>query len=129
MREHLVSLLICAAAAAAGLSSLSGCAKEPIPPEPIPAAAPVPLNPFVRGWAQQVDLPGGDDVKEIHVREANVFAYTRGGRVVVMTRDTGRLQWLAQIRSTDRGGMKPPVVLADRVVIPTSSTLEVYETT
>lgn len=125
MREHLVGLLICAA----GLLSLPGCAKEPVPPERIPSAAPVPLNAFVRGWAQPLDLPGGDDVKEIHVRDANVFAYTRGGRVVVMARDTGRLQWLAQIRSTDRGGMKPPVVLENRVVIPTSSTLEVYETT
>lgn len=125
MRKHLVSLLICAA----GLMSLPGCAKKPIPPEPIPAAAPVPLNAFVRGWFQQLDLPGGDDVKELHVRENTVYAYTRGGRVVVMARDSGRLQWLAQIRSTDRGGMKPPVVLETRVVIPTSSTLEVFETT
>jgi hypothetical protein len=46
-----------------------------------------------------------------------------------MARDTGRLLWLAQIRETDRGGMRPPVMLKDRVAIPTSSTLEIYEPT
>jgi hypothetical protein len=44
-----------------------------------------------------------------------------------MARDSGKLLWIAQIRATDRAGMRPPVVLKDRVVIPTSSTLEIYE--
>jgi outer membrane protein assembly factor BamB len=126
MRKHLVTLLYCAA----GLSSLlPGCAKDIEPPEPIPAAAPVPLNAFVRSWAQALDLPAGDDVKAVHVRDNYVFAYTRSGQAIAMARDTGRLQWIAQIRKTDRGGMHPPVLLENRVVIPTSSTLEVFEMT
>ena len=125
MRKHLVTLLVCAA----GLLSPAACSKPVEQPEPIPAAAPVPLNQFVRGWAQVLDLPGGDDIKELHARENALFAYTDAGRVIVMARDTGRLQWLAQIRHTGRGGMHPPLVLPDRVVVPTSSTLEVFETT
>jgi outer membrane protein assembly factor BamB len=127
MREHLLSLLATVAVAAAGLMSLAGCREKPEPPEPIPANAPIPLNHFVRAWAQTPKLAEGDSVKEIHARANDVYVYTRGGQIMVMARDTGRLRWVTQIRSTDRGGMRPPVVLKERVVIPTSSTLEVFE--
>jgi outer membrane protein assembly factor BamB len=131
MRKHPLSPLVClaAAAAAAGVSvwTSAGCAKKPEYPEPIPAVAPIPLNQFVRSWFSNLDLPKGDAVKEIHPREDKVFVYTRSGQVVAMARDTGTLLWIAQIRATDRGGMRPPVVLKDRIVIPTSSTLELYE--
>jgi outer membrane protein assembly factor BamB len=130
MRKHLLNFSA-VAALAAGLTlaaTQSGCQKKVEPPEPIPAAAPLPLNSFVRSWAFNLGLEGGDVVKEIHPREKDVYVYTRGGQILVMARDTGRLEWEARIRSTDRGGMKPPVVLKERVVIPTSSTFEVYDT-
>ena len=127
MRKHLANLLFCAAASLSPL--MPGCSKPIEAPEPIPAAAPVPINAFVRSWAQALELPAGDDVKAVHVRENYVFAYTRSGQAIAMARDTGRLQWIAQIRKTDRGGMHPPVLLEKRVVIPTSSTLEVFEMT
>lgn len=131
MRKHLLSLSV-AAGLAAGLMTLAttqlGCQKKIEPPEPIPAAAPLPLNSFVRSWAFNLGLEGGDVVKEIHPRDKDVYVYTRGGQILVMSRETGRLEWQARIRSTDRGGMKPPVVLKDRVVVPTSSTLEIYDT-
>lgn len=125
MREHLATLLL--TSAVAGLLTLAGCQK-PVQPEPILAAGPIPLNSFVRGWAQELDLRGDDRVKAIHLGENTVYAYTRDGRVLVMARDSGRLQWRAQIRRSDRGGMHPPVELEGRVVVMTSSTLEVFET-
>ena len=127
MRQHLLILLICAAAS--GLLCLAGCQKKVEPVESIPAAAPVPLNQFVRSWAVMPSLDENDRIKELHPREGQLFAYTRNGQVHVMARDTGKLQWIGQIRATDRGGMRPPVILKERTVIPTSSTLEVYEPT
>ena len=108
MREHLLSLLATVAVAAAGLTFLAGCREKPEPPEPIPANGPVPLNHFVRGWAQTPKLPEGDGIKEIHARANDVYVYTRGGQIMVMARDTGRLRWVTQIRTTDRAGMRPP---------------------
>ncbi len=125
MRKHLLSLLFWSTAA--GLMSLAGCAKKPELPEPIPAAAPVPLNQFVRAWAFPLDLAEGDTVKEIHPRDTQVFAYTKSGRVIVMSRDSGELKWAAQIRTTDRAGMRPPVMTKERIIVPTSSTLELFE--
>lgn len=125
MRMHLVTLLVCAA----GLSAVAGCGPEAKVPEPMPAPGPIPLNSFVRSWAQDLGLPAGDRVKELHVRDSTVYAYSRDGRVIVMARDSGRQQWGTQIRRSDRGGMHPPVELKGRVVVPTSSTLEVFETT
>lgn len=132
MREHpvnrpavLPSLALCFVAVFA--ASLAGCAKKVEPPEPIPEPTAAPLNSFVRGWASQLDLPAGDNVKEVHAREDRVFVYTTAGQVIAMSRETGELLWAGKIRSTDRGGMHPPVVLKDKVVIPTSSTLEVFD--
>jgi outer membrane protein assembly factor BamB len=124
MRQHLVSLLICTAA---GLIGLAGCAKKTETVEPVTAAAPIPLNQFVRSWSSTPTLDPGDKIKELHPREDRIFAYTRAGQVLVMARDGGKLQWIGQIRSTDRGGMRPPVVMKEFVVLPTSSTLEVYD--
>jgi outer membrane protein assembly factor BamB len=130
MREHplsraLPSLALCIVAVAAA-AALVGCAKKVAKPEPIPEPTAVPLNSFVRGWASTLELTTGDKVKEVHAREDKVFVYTTAGQVVAMARDSGQLLWAQKIRATDRAGMHPPVVLKDKVVIPTSSTLEVY---
>jgi outer membrane protein assembly factor BamB len=127
MREHLATLLLCAAAGLSGLSA-GGCQK-PVQPEPVLAAGPIPLNSFVRGWAQDLELRGDDRVKAVHLGQDKVYAYTSDGRILTMARDSGRLLWSQQIRRTDRGGMHPPVELEGRVVVMTSSTLEIFETT
>jgi outer membrane protein assembly factor BamB len=130
MRKHLLSLLICTAAASAGaLVAASGCREKPEPPEPIPAAGPIPLNHFVRAWASVVDIPAGDEVKSLHRRDDTLFVYTKSGQILSMAADTGKVRWVQQIRSTDRAGIRPPVVQKERIVIPTSSTLELFEPT
>ena len=128
MRKHLLTLLLCAATTTIGLAGLAGC-QDAVQPEPILAAGPIPLNSFVRAWATDLELRGEDRVKALHLRDNTVYAYTRDGRVIVMARDTGRPRWATQIRRSDRGGMHPPVELKDTIVVPTSSTLEVFETT
>lgn len=129
MRQHLLSLLILSAAAVGLISAGAGCQKKIEQPEPIPAAGPIPLNNFVRAWASAIDIPAGDLVKELHPRDDKLYVYTKSGQILSMARDTGRLQWSAQIRATDRGGMRPPVIQKDRIVVPTSSTLELFEPT
>jgi outer membrane protein assembly factor BamB len=135
MREHplsrpavLPSLALCfALALALAAAALVGCEKKVEVPDPIPEPTAVPLNSFVRGWASGLDLPAGDSVKQVHAREDKVFVYTGAGQIITIARESGQLLWAANIRATDRAGMHPPVVLKDKVVIPTSSTLEVYQ--
>jgi outer membrane protein assembly factor BamB len=129
MREHPLSpaVLLTLALCSVAVATLVGCEKKVQPPEPIPEPGAIPLNSFVRGWASTLELSPGDKVKEVHAREDKVFVYTTAGQVVAMSRESGKLLWAQKIRSTDRGGMHPPVILKDKVVIPTSSTLEVYE--
>jgi outer membrane protein assembly factor BamB len=131
MRQHLVSLLACCSAvvAIAALFGVAGCQKPVVTPEVAQPVGPIPLNNFVRSWQYQVDLPANDGIKEIHARDKDLYLYTKGGQVIVTDRATGHPRWVSQIRTTDRGGMRPPVVLKERVVIPTSSTLEIFEPT
>ena len=103
MREHLLSSLLLTCVVAL----FAGCQEKPEPVEPIPPATPIALNQFVRGWAKTPTLDSGDAVKELHPRENTVYAYTKSGQVISMSRETGDMQWIGQIRSTDRGGMRP----------------------
>lgn len=129
MRKHLLSLLICTAAVAGLMLAGAGCREKPLPSEPIPAAAPLALNQFVRSWASVIDIPAGDQVKALYPRGDVLFVYTKSGQILAMNAASGKVQWVQQIRETDRGGMHPPLLQKERVIVPTTSTLELFEPT
>jgi outer membrane protein assembly factor BamB len=88
------------------------------------ASQPLPLGSFGRLWATNVAV-GNDRLTQLHVRDAAIYAYTRGGAVATMDRESGRLQYAATVKN-GRGELHPPVVMTDRVVFPTNTSLESF---
>lgn len=102
-----------------------GCAA---PPEVRPGSGPIEplqLASFSSGWATDLDLQN-DSVTSLHVRDDGLYVYTDGGVVRVLG-DQGRQLWGATIASGAGGQLLPPVLLKDRVAIPTRSTFELFD--
>lgn len=119
MNKHLLSLLC-------GLVIGMGCAR---PPEPGFNENPQPLeNPsFARQWGTDLSHGNDDPVTSIYLSDQYVFAYRRGGSSSVMDRATGRLQHIDNPKDGVQA-LHPPIVLKDRIVYPTTTYLEVFDT-
>jgi outer membrane protein assembly factor BamB len=114
---RLAALLVCST-----LLGTFGCRSKPTQP----ATGLIPANAFMRSWGLQLELKN-DRVTDLFLRDNNLFAYTANNRVFAMSATGGEL--LALMHPTPRGSvMRPPVVLTDKWVIPTTSTLEVFKT-
>lgn len=119
MKKHLLNLVI---AALLG----SGCAsKAPnggVPDVPIKLEN----NSFSRQWS--TDLRGGAEnpITAVHVSDPFIFAYRADGTSSVMDRVTGKLLHVDEPKESKQQ-FRPPVVLKDRIVYPTTSFLEVYD--
>lgn len=114
---------VLAAVAAAGVvGGLGGCADNTERPSPI---AELQTPSFARRWATNLQVPDGDQVASLHVRDEHVVMYTTKGRAYLVRRSDGAPVWGAEVPG---GSFKlwAPVVLRDRVVFPTTNTLEVY---
>ena len=123
MNKHLlISLLILVWGLFLGL----GCAH---PPGAAFDENPQPLdNPsFARQWGTELGHGDDDPVTAIYVSDQFVFAYRRGGTSTVMDRASGRLLHVDEPRD-GRQRLHPPIVLKDRIVYPTTTYLEVFDT-
>jgi outer membrane protein assembly factor BamB len=80
---------------------------------------------FARQWATNLDLDSNDKMRSLFVREGYLFGYTRQGMVYGLTRDTGDPRVSIKVPGGDFR-MFPPILLKDRLVFPTTATLEVY---
>ncbi len=120
-RMMLVMLVMLAAFAAgcAGQSKDSGSTSRRV--------VPLPLQSFARQWATDLNLPGGDRVASVHVRDETIFVYTSKGFVTALSRADGHFLYVNQVRGGTAGGIRPPVVLKEWVIIPTLTTLEVFD--
>ena len=99
----------------------------------------LPLQTFARQWATDLSLRG-DTLDALHVRDDTIYAYTDGGRVVSLARDTGAVQFSRPIQN-GRTLLLPPVVMNEKitlrlpkgesivtpVIFPTATTIEVLE--
>ncbi len=103
-------------------SAIGGCATK----EAEPVAMPEPLNSqsFKREWGADLELKD-DEVDRLYAMEDMVFVYTKKHMVYVLNKGSGRIRFSDKI---DNSPIKPhqPVVLKDRIVFPTNSTLEIY---
>lgn len=108
-----------------GLAIGFGCSQEK-PPEFPTAPQALPNPSFARQWA--TDLHGGEDnpVKAVYPVEQFVFACRKDGSVAVLDRVSGRLLHVDHPKEAAQR-IRPPVVLKDRIVYPTTSYLEVYD--
>lgn len=117
MRKHLLSLALLA-------SVVGGCRHEEEAPKAVLPEA-LPSQSFRRDWAANLQLDAGDGIDRVFVREDMVIAYTKKRNAYVMNKAGGVIRFSTFI---SKGTVKPhaPVVLKERIVFPTDSTLELY---
>jgi outer membrane protein assembly factor BamB len=108
---------------AAAVMTMAGCRKV-APPKPA-EIGPVPANSFARAWMAPLDLRN-DDLEQLHVRDHGIFAYTEGHASYTLSRQGGALTAASQVTSPATR-LGPPVVLGDKIVYPTNTTLEIYD--
>jgi len=117
-----VSVLL--GAAAISLTALAGgCAKKPAE-EAKPTIGAIPPNSFVQQWRAPLKL-NNDVVTELHLRDNNLYAYTRNDVAYQVTRGGGEIQFVAPIKASG-GVLRPPVEIKERIVFPTATTMEIY---
>lgn len=119
MNKHLL-ILLC------GLLLGVGCGPAPEPPFD---ESPKPLdNPsFTRQWETELTTESDNPVTEIYLSDQYVFAYRKAGISAVMDRASGRLLHVDHPKDA-KLRLHPPVVLKDRIVYPTTTYLEVFDT-
>jgi outer membrane protein assembly factor BamB len=114
-----------------------GCSRQK--PQPAPAGEALPLQVFARQWATDLSLRR-DPLEALHVRDDVVYAYSDGGRVFSLARDSGAVQFTRPIAG-GRTLLHAPIVVSEKVeirtpreltiaapvVFPTASTLEVLD--
>jgi outer membrane protein assembly factor BamB len=123
---------ICARAAApfsliatASAISLAGCASPPVAAPPVADVQYVPAGSFVKQWEAPLDLRGAQ-VASMTVRKDDLFLYTTNNDVYVLNRKAGTLEYIIGEVTTPGDRLRPPVVLKDQVIFPTTRTLERY---
>jgi outer membrane protein assembly factor BamB len=84
----------------------------------------LPAQSFARQWTAELDLQR-DNVEQIHVRPDMVFAYTQRRHSYVLNRGGGHLEGIHILPREMR--VRGPVVGSERIVYPTSATLEVFD--
>jgi outer membrane protein assembly factor BamB len=115
LKKQLIRLAICVAVV------VSGCRSTPPRPETI---GPVGPGSFVRAWKADLGT-GGESFKQIFLRDNWLFLYTQRNTSYVVTRTGGEARFIQDIKTTG-GILRPPIVLADKFVYPTATTLEIY---
>lgn len=118
MRKPLLSLVL--ALSAAGF----GC-RHTTPPSTIDKNQPIPARSFQQHWEADLALKN-DSVDRLFVQGDLVFAYTRSHKVYVLSRSGGQVLHIDAVAGAAID-LFPPVVLGDKVVYPTNTTLEVYD--
>lgn len=119
--KQLMTVLVGAATILSALAG--GCADKPAPEESRTIGA-IPPNSFVQQWRAPLKLTN-DTLTELHLRDENLYAYTRNDVVYSLSRDGGDTQFVAPIRASG-GVLRPPVELEDRIIFPTATTMEIY---
>lgn len=121
MRKHLLTLALFAGILGGG----SGCTHEPPPAVSSGPSEPLPMQSFRRDWGAELLLDKGDAIDRVFVKEDLIFAYTKKNLVFALNRASGVIRFSNNISDTT---IRPhePVVIKDRIIFPTDSTLEIY---
>lgn len=106
-------------------SILAGCTQPKPAPEVINES--LPAQSFRREWQADLNLKD-DHVERIFLKEDVVIVYSARNMAYVLNRNSGRIRFSAQIPLSPVKP-HPPVVLKEKIVFPTASTLEIYRRT
>ncbi len=108
---------------AAGMLISSGCAhKQPY----VPTVVEIPARSFTTAWTAELDSPN-NPIEQMYVRDDYIFVYTHSRLVYVLSRTGGEILHGERVVTTPGSQILAPVVLKDRIVYPTTATLEVYD--
>jgi outer membrane protein assembly factor BamB len=121
VKKHLLSLALAVSAASAGVG---GCQGNKTTGDAESAITALPAQSFKRGWTADLRLKD-DSVVNVVAREDTVFVYSKKNDVYAIDRTAGTVRYTRHISDTIVP-LHDPVVLKDRVVFPTDSTLEIY---
>src|SRR5205814_3197011 len=119
LRKHLLTSVL--ASAVFVLSGATGCASKP-PPTPEGIAAPLPAQSFKRDWSANLELPKGDAIDRVFLREDVVVAYSKHKAAYVINKGSGLIRFTTQVTDSIVPP-REPVVLKEKIVFPTDSTL------
>jgi hypothetical protein len=103
---------------------LPACTQPEAKPAPGPVEA-LPAQSFRRDWVADLNLKG-DTIERVFAREDMVFAYTKKQQAYVINRGSGLIRFIVHMTDSP---VRPhaPVVLKERIVFPTASSLEIYK--
>lgn len=118
MKKHLLSLAV-----AASVLIASGCQEKP-QPQPTGTIETLPAQSFKREWGANLQLKG-DSMDRLFLVEDMVFAYTKKHMAYTLNKKSGVVRF-ATFLTDSMVPPHPPVVLKDRIIFPTDSTLEIY---
>jgi outer membrane protein assembly factor BamB len=118
VKQHLLIAQI------AVLIACGGC--QTVSPEPTLAPS-VTGQGFVKSW--QADLSTGRDfITELHLREQVLVVYTRSNNSFWLDSGGGQMLAINHVASASHT-LQPPVVVSDGFIIPTTTTVEVFNKT
>jgi len=105
-------------------SALGGCTTRVAPTANSGTPEALPAQSFRREWAADLKLEK-DQIERMFVIEDLVFAFTKGNVAYALNKGSGTIRFFDKI-TTSSIRPHPPVVLKDRIVFATNSTLEIY---
>jgi outer membrane protein assembly factor BamB len=104
---------------------LAGCGGRAENAAPVSSGF-VPINPpaLLRAWKVNLGLSAGVTVEALHLTDEYLFAYASDDRVYAFDRNSGSQLFSMKV---GHGSPRAPVVTRDQIVIPSESTLEVFD--
>ncbi len=112
-----VCLFVAAAVGIAGCTQPTVFHRNPV--------AVLPMGSFQRDWFVDLQL-SQDPIVKVDVRDKLVYLYTRSKQVLAFDRKSGTLQLTLQVNNADVT-LKPLVELQDRIVFPSATSLQVFD--
>jgi outer membrane protein assembly factor BamB len=109
--------------ALAVLGIATGCAKPPVRYTPNPIAA-LPAGSLALAWIAPLNVKN-DAVNRIDVRDDVIYVFTEGKQVFAINRKPGTIRFATRVK-TSSPRLLPPVELADKLVFPTATSLELF---
>jgi outer membrane protein assembly factor BamB len=123
VRKQLLSLSLAVASVVVGVGVGAGC-QHKAQSGSEPAITALPAQSFKRDWGANLQLKD-DSVTRVVFREDSVFIYTKKNDAYVLNSQTGAIRFTTHVSDTIVP-LHDPLVLKDRYVFPTDSTLELY---
>jgi outer membrane protein assembly factor BamB len=103
---------------------IAGCS-EPVSFKENPIGS-LPPGSFELAWLMPLTLKTGDVVDRMEVRDEVIYVFTHDKQVIAINRKQGTLRYVVQVQ-TPSPRVLPPVELADKIVFPTATSLELFD--